>query len=133
MNRIKAREMAMQAIFQMEAQHNWNIEEIIKDVKNTNIHEALEEQEKYVVTLLTNMCENKQNIDDIINEKSEGWPVNRMGKADLAIIRMAITEILYLEDIPRAISINEAVNLAKVFGTDKSPAFINSVLGKIEE
>ncbi len=133
MNRIKAREMAMQAIFQMEAQHNWNIEEIIKDVKNTNIHEALEEQEKYVVTLLTNMCENKQNIDDIINEKSEGWPINRMGKADLAIIRMAITEILYLEDIPRAISINEAVNLAKVFGTDKSPAFINSVLGKIEE
>ena len=69
-------------------------------------------------------------IDKIIEEKAEGWKLKRFAKADLTIIRLALYEILFDEDIPTGISINEAVELGRKFGGDKSPAFINGVLAK---
>ena len=69
-------------------------------------------------------------IDEMINEKAEGWKTGRMGKVDLTILRLAVYEIVYDDDIPTQVAINEAVELAKKFGRDESAKFVNGVLAK---
>ena len=70
-------------------------------------------------------------LDEKIDCVSEGWPVSRLGKAELAIMRLAIYEICYDDDIPVNVAINEAVELAKKYGADNAPSFINGVLAKV--
>ena len=70
-------------------------------------------------------------IDEKINAVSNGWPVTRLGKAELAIMRLAVYEIEYDNDIPVNVAINEAVELAKKYGADNAPSFINGVLAKL--
>lgn len=69
-------------------------------------------------------------LDALIDEKSTGWKTNRMAKVDLAIIRLAVYEIKFEDDIPTKVSINEAVELAKKYGADESGVFVNGVLAK---
>ena len=73
-----------------------------------------------------------EDIDSKISTYCEGWTIDRIAKAELAIIRLAIYEIFYDEDIDKAIAINEAVELAKKYASDKAPAFVNGVLSKIQ-
>ena len=70
-------------------------------------------------------------IDAKVNENSKGWKTHRMGKVDLAVIRLGAYEILFDEDVPTSVAINEAVELAKKYGSDESPAFVNGVLAKL--
>ena len=70
-------------------------------------------------------------IDEAIDAVAEGWKTGRMGKVDLTLIRLAVYEMKYDEDVPVGVAINEAVELAKKYGTDESPAFINGVLAKL--
>lgn len=70
-------------------------------------------------------------IDKLINEKTEGWDTSRMGKVEVTILRLAVYEMLYDEDIPNGVAINEAVELAKRFGQETSGGFVNAVLSKI--
>ena len=70
-------------------------------------------------------------IDMILSEASSGWRLNRMGKAELTILRIAVYEIRYDEDVPDKVAINEAVELAKKYGNDTSYGFVNGVLAKI--
>lgn len=88
-------------------------------------------EKTYIVEKLNNIVERIPEIDKQINEYSEGWKVDRLGKVELSIIRLAVYELLYDEDIPVGVAINEAVELAKTFGGDGAPSFINAVLGKI--
>ncbi|MDR0879888.1 MAG: transcription antitermination factor NusB [Clostridioides sp.] len=74
--------------------------------------------------------EHKENVDDIINKHANNWSVARMPKIDLAILRISICEILYME-LPSKVSINEAIELAKIYCDDKSPKFINGILGSV--
>ena len=76
------------------------------------------------------IAEKITEIDEMINEKTEGWKTSRMGKVDLAILRLAVYEIVFDDTIPNPVAINEAVELAKKFGRDESPKFINGVLAK---
>lgn len=69
-------------------------------------------------------------IDEAINGAVKGWKTSRMGKVDLAIIRLAVYEILFDDDIPFKVAVNEAVELAKKYGTDESSSFVNGVLAK---
>lgn len=71
-----------------------------------------------------------EEIDSAINEVATGWKTSRMGKVDLSIIRLAVYEIKFEDDIPTKVSINEAVELAKAYGTDDSPSFVNGILAK---
>lgn len=70
-------------------------------------------------------------IDEAINEVAEGWKTTRMAKVDLTLIRLAVYEMKYEEDIPVGVAINEAVELAKRYGTDGSPSFVNGVLARL--
>ena len=67
----------------------------------------------------------------MLEEVSEGWKVKRMGKVDLAIMRLAVYEMKYDEEIPVRVAINEAVEIAKKYGQDSSPSFINGILAKV--
>lgn len=70
-------------------------------------------------------------IDVMIDEKSTGWKTNRMGKVELTILRLAVYEMLFDEDVPSTVAINEAIEIAKKYGGDDTPAFINGILAKI--
>jgi transcription antitermination protein NusB len=72
-----------------------------------------------------------EEIDSILSDVSSGWKLNRMGKVDLTILRLAVYELRFDDDIPGKVAINEAVELAKKFGGDDSPGFINGVLAKL--
>lgn len=76
------------------------------------------------------IVEKLEDIDRSLNEKVQGWDTGRMGKVDLTILRLAVYEIVYDEEIPTSVAINEAVELAKKFGQNSSPAFVNGVLAK---
>ncbi len=85
---------------------------------------------EYIISFCVAINENRLNINHLINKYAKNWSVDRMPKVDLSILRVSICEILYL-DLPNKISINEAVELAKIYCDDKSPKFINGILGSI--
>lgn len=70
-------------------------------------------------------------IDEAIDNVSEGWPTTRIGKAELSILRLALYEIKYDDEIPVNVAINEAVELAKKYGADSAPSFVNGILAKL--
>lgn len=85
----------------------------------------------YLRQRLDKLMEHLPEIDERLNEVSRGWKTQRMGKVDLAILRLGVYELLYDDEIPTGVAINEAVELAKRFGGEESPAFVNGILGHI--
>ncbi|MHC1722276.1 MAG: transcription antitermination factor NusB [Aminipila sp.] len=130
MNRNEARELMMQLLFQMEAQNEYNVE--IKD-KFLQDKGDIRIQKHYIDQLLDIILEHKDEIDHTLEESSVNWKINRMSKVDFAISRLAVAELLYMDDIPTSVSINEAIILAKKFGTEESSKFINGILGKVAQ
>ena len=105
-----------------------------KEKDKTYIFEKVEKISslmEYCHTALEKTSLQIEEIDAKINEVSEGWKTGRMGKVDLTLIRLAVYEMLYEEDVPAKVAINEAVELAKQYGTDNSPSFVNGVLAKL--
>lgn len=90
-----------------------------------------EKERDYILERYRKIIEKIGEIDEMINSVSEGWKTRRMAKVDLTLLRLAVYEMKYDEDIPVKVAINEAVELAKQYGTDDSPAFINGVLAKL--
>ncbi len=89
-----------------------------------------EEDAAYINKKCSDIISKIPEIDEAINESTTGWKTSRMGKVDLSIIRLAVYEIKYEEDVPEKVAINEAVELAKLYGTDNSASFVNGVLAK---
>lgn len=98
------------------------------------IDEEFEKIKESDATYINNKCndiiEKIPEIDELINSSTTGWKTSRMGKVDLTIIRLAVYEMKYEEDVPEKVAINEAVELAKMYGTDNSASFVNGVLAK---
>lgn len=85
----------------------------------------------YTVTLVEGVVANRPRIDELLAEHAEGWSLQRMPPVDLAVLRMGLYELLWAPDVPDAVVIDEAVELAKELSTDDSPRFVNGVLGRI--
>jgi N utilization substance protein B len=102
------------------------IELYISEIEKPTIEEY-----SYLTSRFQAVLGKLEAIDDILTETSSGWKLNRMGKVDLTILRLAVYELRFDEDIPGKVAINEAVELAKKFGGDESPGFINGVLAKL--
>jgi N utilization substance protein B len=102
------------------------IELYISEIEKPTIEEY-----SYLTTRFQAVLGKLEEIDGILTETSSGWKLNRMGKVDLTILRLAVYELRFDEDIPGKVAINEAVELAKKFGGDESPGFINGVLAKL--
>ena len=90
-----------------------------------------QENREYLTNKCNDIFSHITELDEAINEVSSGWKTSRMSKVDLTIIRLAVYEMRYEEDIPVAVSINEAVELAKKYGTDYSASFVNGILAKL--
>lgn len=94
--------------------------------------EDLKDTDRVAIAIRTNLILDKlTDIDEKLTLISEGWKLKRIGKVELAILRLAIFEILFDEDIPNSVAINEAVELAKEYSTEQSARFVNGVLAKI--
>lgn len=96
------------------------------EVKNASEEDILRITNKALA-----VADKLNEIDEQINNVSEGWPTNRLGKAELSIMRLAVYEMKYDDDIPVNVAVNEAIELAKKYGADNAPSFINGVLAKM--
>lgn len=105
-----------------------NDKKIDIDIENMGLEDLVDKD--YIISFCVAINENRLNINHLINKYAKNWSVDRMPKVDLSILRVSICEILYM-DMPNKISINEAVELAKIYCDDKSPKFINGILGSI--
>lgn len=130
MSRKAARELAMKLVFQMELTKESAVETINK-INELDEYKNLQDQMEYIEDCVKGVDKNKQLIDEYIEKYLKGWKINRIAKVDLAIMRLALYEMLYREDVPNAAAIDEAVELAKKYGGDNSPSFINGILGNI--
>ena len=126
MKREDIREKTMQLVYQMDMTGDFNVADL--SIVDENVKAAGKTQ---AVETLAAVQDHHADIDAIISENLDKWSIDRIAKTDLAILRTAVAEMLYVESIPVSVSINEAVNLAKKYGDDRSYAFINSVLGKV--
>jgi len=125
-----SREMALKTLFQIDLV-DANIEETIKyTFENDKFSDAVKE---FTLTLVKGVMSNLSEIDKVISDYTNNWSLERITNIDRNILRIAIYEILYLENIPKSVSINEAVELAKKYGTKNSFNFVNGVLGKIDK
>ena len=85
----------------------------------------------YAATLVEGVVAHRDRIDELLTEHAEGWTINRMPAVDLAVLRLGLYELLWATDVPDAVAIDEAVQLAKSLSTDDSPRFVNGLLGRI--
>ncbi len=134
MSRKLARELTFKVVFSTNFQSEVeDIENLIENLVNDNElnEEVTSEDRKYIEEISFGVLKNKEELDEQIEKYLKGWTMDRIGKTDLAILRLAVYEILYRDDIPYKVSINEAVELAKLFCDESSPAFINGVLAGI--
>ena len=129
MTRREIREQIFQILFRIdfyqEAEFLEQLDEYAKE------HEASEADAAYMQDKIRAVAEKVTEIDEMINAVTKGWKTGRMGKVDLTLLRLAVYEIKFEEEIPTGVAINEAVELAKKYGTDGSFSFINGILAKI--
>lgn len=130
MNRRKSRELLMQLLFEISI----NKQEYEKTIENfkENTDENLEDVDmEYIIDILKGVQENCNILDEKIEENLINWKLYRLPKIDLAILRLCTYEIMFRDDIPDKVAVNEALELAKKYADYKSSSFINGVLGKM--
>lgn len=126
--RREGRELALQALYSMDLnplEMRTTLQLFRENVKAKGVVRAFAED------LFAGVILHREEIDRLIEEKSKNWAISRMGKVDLNIIRLAAFELYYRSDIPKNVTINEAIEVAKKFGTEDSPSFVNGILDEL--
>lgn len=129
MKRKRSREIAMELLFSMEISKN-SYEETIEcfvedyemDLKTIDL--------EYIKEVMKSVTDYKEEIDEIIKNSLINWTIERVSKVNLIIVRLAIAEMLYIDDVPEVVAINEAIELTKKYSDDKSVSFVNGALDK---
>lgn len=130
MRRHEQREQLFKLLFRVEFNSLDDMPEQIKLFFQDDEIEYTEEVMESIKDKYAKIQEKLPQIDVLINEKAEGWNTERMGKVELAVLRIAVYEILHEEDIPNTVAINEAIEIAKKYGQEASGGFVNAVLAK---
>jgi N utilization substance protein B len=129
MNRHLARTLAMQTLYEWDFQPEKSIHELVTaNLKSSN---NAEEDTSFVHQLVNGVIDHRQTIDEAITRHAPEWPLDQISVIDKSILRLAIYELFFENDIPGKVIINEAVELAKTFGGDNTSRFINGVLGTV--
>ena len=128
MERRTARERAMQALYQMDITG-----ELEPKVAVENTLDEGEETNEFLESLVVGFVENKEAIDEAIRQNLKKWKLERISIVDRSILRVAVYEMKYMEEIPHNVTINEAIEIAKTFGDEESRRFINGVLSNIKD
>ena len=138
MKRRLAREIALQSLYQMQINHMSSAEAIhnvVEEAENDN-ESNLEISgdtisPQYIMELVEGTNERRVQIDELLVQYLKGWKMDRLSRIDREILRLAVYEMIYREDIPPKVVVNEAIDLAKHFGSEDSGKFVNGVLGKL--
>ena len=131
MSRRAARRHIFSLIFQLEFLKNSDKDALFESYVE-NHGEKLPDS-KFIYEEFSGVYQNLEKIDEIIGETLKAWTTDRLNKADLAILRLAVYEMMYNDEIPASVAINEAVELSKVYCEDDSPGFINAILGAVHK
>lgn len=124
--RSKARKRAIDVLFESD-QRGVDVLAVLAD----RLQRADPPVGEYAVTLVEGVAQHRDRIDDLVQTYSQGWQLDRMPAVDRAVLRLAIYELMYEDDVPDSVVIDEAVELAKQLSTDESPAFVNGLLARI--
>lgn len=127
-NRRRSRELAMQALFQIEMNQDHSREAVELFCKHFGVTRNVR---SFFLRLVEGVRKFQYEIDPLVERFSKNWKISRMSRADRNIMRVAVYELLYCDDIPPKVSINEAIDIGKKFGTEDSGAFINGILDSI--
>lgn len=127
MTRSEAREQAFIVLFEKIFNNEDSITEIVENAQEAELIKI----NGFAKTLLSYAQENSDAIDDAITNNLKGWSIQRLPKVSLAVLRLAVAEIMYCEEVPAGVSVNEAVELAKKYGTADDASYINGVLGAV--
>ncbi len=127
MTKSEVREILMQIMYEMDAANTMDAESAEKLCSERITGKNTERG----ALILKNIIDNIEDIDKVIDDNSKTWKTGRMPKVDLAIMRLIIGEIRYGDDLPKAVAVNEAINLAKKYSTERSSKFIHGVLGAV--
>lgn len=129
MKRQRSREIAMELLFGMEISKNsydetieMFVEDYEMDLKTIDLD--------YIKLVIKAVTENKEAIDERIKASLVNWKIERISKVNLSILRVAVAEMMFVEDVPEVVAINEAVELTKKYSDEKSVSFVNGVLDK---
>ena len=125
MKRREAREKAVQTLFQLD-----NTELSVDEAINYIIEEPAN---RFYEQLVRGTVQNKEAIDEVLTGKLEHWSLDRLPKIERTVLRIAVYELLFNEEVPHRVVLNEAIELCKTFGDEKSGRFVNGVLSKFEE
>lgn len=136
MGRHELREQVFRLLFRVEFNSAQEMEEqrelYVKDLPAEDTMHAISEKDAAYITARCSCIQDKLvEIDKIIDDNTEGWNTARMGKVELAVLRLGVYEILFDDDIPGSVAIDEAVGLAKQYGQENSGGFVNAILAKI--
>ena len=127
--RTRARAVAMQALYELDATVH-PLEEVLR--RRLEADQTPEASAEYASFLIQGVMTDRADVDALLQAAAPAWPLDQMSRVDKSILRLAIFELLREKDLSPKIVINEAVELAKRFGHDSSPKFVNGVLGSIE-
>ena len=129
--RTRSRECALQILYAFDIRKTVSLAELANDYWQKNIEDEIIRE--FSMVLVDGTLNHRKDIDKFIAAYADNWRIERMAVIDRNIIRMATFELLYMEQIPPKVAINEAVDLAKKFGDDESGRFVNGVLDKINK
>lgn len=128
--RSKARKRALDLLFEADSK-DVNPVELLRDRLARPVTPA--PLPEYTADLVSGVVEHWGEINDVLGDYSQGWSLDRMPDVDRSILRVGVFEIVWQDDVPDAVAISEAVQLAKELSTDESPAFVNGLLGRVAE
>lgn len=124
--RTKARKRAVDVLFEAD-QRGLDPVTVLAD----RLRQADPPVNEYTVTLVEGVLAHRERIDELLSTYAQGWTLDRMPAVDRAVLRLGTFEILYSDDVPDAVAVDEAVELCRSLSTDESPAFVNGLLGRI--
>ena len=122
--RSKARKRALDLIYASEMRKRSAVEALEEQSAETQVND-------YTVELVRGVTEHRTRLDEVISSYLQDWTLDRMPAVDRNVLRLATYEVLYVDDVPDAVAVSEALNLVRDLSTDESPAFVNGVLGNI--
>ena len=129
--RRESRELALQILYALDANPSVGVRETLQTFREEQT-DVLARVREFAEGLVTGVQEKRQVIDEAIKQRSKNWALSRMPLVDLNVMRLAAYELMFRSDIPKKVSINEAIEIARRFGDKDSPAFVNGILDEIE-
>jgi N utilization substance protein B len=122
--RSKARKRALDILYASDMRHRSALEALQQQREEGPVND-------YTVELVGGVTDHAARLDEVISSYAQGWTLERMPAVDRNVLRLATYEVLFVDDVPDAVAVSEALNLVRDLSTDESPAFVNGVLGNI--